>query len=86
MSPSSITLRRYDRPNAPELQTLTVPAGNPARFTADLPTGVWILVASTDWSQGDSTYFFKVDVGGGPGSPNPAPPAKPTPAPPRFTG
>lgn len=85
-APTSITLRRFDRPGTEELQTLTPPAANPSRFQADLPTGVWILVAFTDWAQGDATYFFKVDVRASSGGPSPAPPAKPTPAPPRFTG
>jgi hypothetical protein len=86
MSPTSISVRRFDRPNAPELQTLTLPAANPARFRADLPAGVWILVVFTRWAQGDATYFFKVDVRAAPGDPTPAPPARPVPAPPRFTG
>jgi hypothetical protein len=85
-SPTTISLQRFDRPNGPTLETLTVPAGNPARFRADLPTGVWILVAFTEWDEGDATYFFKVDVRGARGSVTPASPAKPTRAPPRFTG
>ena len=85
-SPTSISVQRFDRPNGPALERLTVPAGNPARFGAELPAGVWILVAFTDWDEGDSSYFFEVDVRAAPGSPSPAPPAKPTPAPPRFTG
>lgn len=85
-APTDVTIQRFERPNGPILGTLTAPAGNPASFRADLPTGVWILVASTDWDEGDATYYFKVDVRAAPGSPTPAPPAKPTPAPPRFTG
>jgi hypothetical protein len=85
-SPTAISLQRFERPNGPSLETITVPAGNPARFRADLPSGVWILVAFTRWAEGDASYFFKVDVRAAPGSPNQAPPAKPTPAPPRFTG
>ena len=86
MSPTSISLQRFERLGGPALEMQTVPAGNPVRLRAGLPAGVWILAALTDWAQGDASYFFEVNVRGASGSPTPAPPAKPTRAPPRFTG
>jgi transposase InsO family protein len=86
MSPTEVSLQRFDRPNGEPAQTVVLPPSNPSRFAADLPPGVWILVPFTRWAQGDATYFFKVEVTTAPGGHGPTPPARPVPATPHFTG
>ncbi len=64
LAPTSLDIRRAAAKDTPlaDRQVLSVPLGDPSRFTADLPDGVSYLTVSGGFTQGDSSYSFKLDV------------------------
>ncbi len=70
--PNSITVsRRQTSVSFPPIQQFELPAGNPARFRADFPTGTHIITVLARWASGsgaygDAIYVFKVTVRPGP--------------------
>jgi len=81
--PNSLDIRRgaaKDSPSA-DRQVLSAPVGDPSQFTADLPDGVSYLAVSASFAQGNSSYYFKLDV-----RPPPAVPGPRVVRQPNFTG
>ncbi len=73
LPPTSLDVRRgtaKDTPSA-DRQVLNAAVSDPSQFTADLPDGVSYLAVSAGFAQGNSSYFFKVDVRPPPAVPGP---------------
>ena len=55
LTPTEVVLQRDE-------QSTPLTAGNPTRFTVDLPIGVHTVGFFTRWLQGDASYYLRLDV------------------------